>query len=116
MMNWIIAGALTAVLLAEIADGLALRQLLIRCRAIHPASRSDIRLIRWYAQGFGHSRSLTTWLRHGSLALLLISILVGAHPVTIACSLIVTAVAHGEARLSAMLERRYMDVDDGARG
>lgn len=108
MINWIIAGALAAVLMAELVDAWALRQLARRCLGIHPKTSAEVRLVRWYAEGFEHSISVTGWLRGGSLALTAIAALCGAHPLVIAASLLLAVAAHGERRFSARLRRRFM--------
>lgn len=107
MINWIIAGALLAVLLAELADAWALRQLTRRCLDVRPRSRAELRLVRWYAEGFDHSIAVTSWLAVGSLALTVIAALCGAHPLVIAASLLLALGAHGERRFSANLRRRF---------
>lgn len=111
MIDWIIAGALTAVLLAELLDAWALRQLARRCLGIQPKSHAEVRLVRWYAEGFDHSISVTGWLRASSLLLTVIAALCGAHPLMIAASLLLAIAAHGERHFSASLRRRFMQVE-----
>lgn len=111
MINWIITGALAAVLLAELADAWALRQLARRCLGIQAKSSAEIRLVRWYAEGFDHSVSITGWLRASCLALTLVAVLGGAHPVVIAASLLLAIGAHGERYFSESLRRRFMRVE-----
>ncbi len=110
MINWIIAGALTAVLLAELVDAWALRQLTVQCLGIRPRSRADLQKIRWYAEGFDHSIAVTSWLFGGSLALTAVAVLCGAHPVVIAACVVLTLGAHGERRFSAHLRRRALSL------
>lgn len=111
MINWIIAGALAAVLMAELVDAWALRQLARRCLGIKPKSYAEVRLVRWYAEGFDHSISVTGWLRASSLVLTAIAALCGAHPLVIAASLLLAIGAHGERHFSTSLRRRFMQVD-----
>jgi len=110
MMDWIIAGALTAVLLAELADAWALHSLARRCIGIQPRTQAEIRLVRWYAEGFDHSIALTAWLRGGSLALTLLAVISGAHPLVILASLVLAVAAHGERRFSERLRRRFISL------
>lgn len=108
MVDWIIAGALTAVLLAEMADAWALRLLARRCGSIQPRTRADVRLVHWYAEGFEHSMALTSWLGFAGLALTLIAASCGAHPAVTAASLLLTLGALGERRFSDHLRRRFL--------
>lgn len=108
MINWIIAGALTAVLLAEVADAWALRQLALRCIGIQPRTRDEQRLVRWYAEGFDHSIAVTSWLGYGCMALTVVAALCGAHPAVIAAGVLLSAGAMGERRFSAKLRRRFL--------
>ena len=110
MINWVIAGALLAVLLAEVADAWALHQLARRCLHVRPRSRADVRLLRWYAEGFDHSIAVTSWLAIGSLVLTVIAAVCGAHALVIAASLLLTIGAHGERRFSASLRRRFQSL------
>ncbi len=114
MINWVIAGALLAVLLAELADAWALRQLTRQCLGVRSRSRADLRLVRWYAEGFDHSIAVTSWLAVGSLVLTAIAAICGAHPLVIAASLMLAIGAHGERRLGATLRRRFRSLQ-GAR-
>ncbi len=107
MINWIIAGALLAVLLAELADAWALHQLARRCLGIRPKTRADRRLVRWYAEGFDHSIALTSWLGISSMGLTALAVVCGAHPAVIAASVLLMIGAHGERRFSASLRRRF---------
>ena len=111
MIDWILIGALAAVLMAELADAWALRQLARRCLGIQAKSSAEVRLVRWYAEGFGHSVSITSWLRASCLALTLIAALCGAHPLVIAASLLLAVAAHGERSFSESLRRRFMRVE-----
>lgn len=111
MINWIITGALAAVLMAEVVDAWALRQLARRCLGIHAKSSAEIRLVRWYAEGFDHSVSITSWLRASCIALTLIAVLCGAHPLVIVASLVLAVAAHGERYFSESLRRRFMQVE-----
>jgi hypothetical protein len=108
VVDWIIAGALTAVLLAEVADAWALRQLALRCMGIRPRTREEQRLMRWYAEGFDHSIAVTSWLGYGCIALTAIAALCGAHPAVIAAAALLSAGALGERRFSAVLRRRFL--------
>lgn len=110
VINWILAGALLAVLLAEVADALALRQLTRQCLALRPKSRDEWRLVRWYAEGFDHSMAVTAWLSMGCLGLTAIALMCGAHPLVIAAGVLLAAAAHGEKRLGARLRRRVLQV------
>ena len=116
MVDWIIAGALTAVLLAEVADAWALRQLALRCIGIQPRTRDEQRLVRWYAEGFDHSIALTSWLGCGCIALTGVAALCGAQPVVIAAGALLSAGALGERRFSAILRRRFLQVSEGPLG
>lgn len=111
MIDWIIAGALTAVLLAELADAWALHTLARRCIGIHPRTQAEVRLVRWYAEGFDHSIALTAWLRGGSLVLTLLAAIGGAHPLVIGVSLLLAVGAHGERRFSERLRRRFLSLN-----
>jgi hypothetical protein len=113
MMDWIIAGALTAILMAEVADAWALHQLARRCMGIRPRSRSEERLVRWYAEGFDHSIAIASWLRGGSLAMTLCAVVCNAHPVVIVASLLLAIGAHGERQFSSRLRRRFMRAATG---
>ncbi|MGQ0700648.1 MAG: hypothetical protein ACT4PZ_20705 [Panacagrimonas sp.] len=107
MIDWMMAGALAAVLMAELVDAWALRELARRCQGIKPISSEDIRLVRWYAEGFEDSRAVTAWLRASSLVLTLLSVLLGAHALVILVSVLLAVGAHGECRFSAVLRRRF---------
>lgn len=111
MMDWILAGALTAVLMAEAVDAWALHHLARRCIGIRPTSIAEARLVRWYAEGFDHSKAVAAWLRIACLALTVTSVCVSAHPVLIVASLILALVAHGETRFSTELRRRFYRVE-----
>jgi hypothetical protein len=108
VIDWIIAGALTAVLLAEVADAWALRQLALRCTGIRPRTRDEQRLVRWYAEGFEHSIAVTSWLGYGCIALTVVAALAGAHPAVIGAGAVLAAGALGERRFSAVLRRRFL--------
>ncbi len=108
VVDWIIAGALTAVLLAEVADAWALRQLTRRCTGIRARTRDEQRLVRWYAEGFDHSIAVTSWLGYSCIALTLVAVLCGAHPAVIAASALLSMGAMGERRFSAVLRRRFL--------
>lgn len=108
MIDWIVAGALTAVLLAEVADALALRQLASRCMGIQPRTRDEQRLVRWYAEGFDHSIAVTSWLGYGCIALTIVAALGGASAMVIAAGAVLSAGALGERRFSAVLRRRFL--------
>lgn len=108
MIDWIIAGALAAVLLAEMADAWALRLLVQRCDSVRSRTRADMRLVRWYAEGFEHSMALTTWLGMAGIALTLTAAFGGAHPAVITASLLLTLGALGERRFSDQLRRRFL--------
>lgn len=110
MINWIIAGALAAVLMAELADAWALHQLTRRCIGIQPRSPAEIRLVRWYAEGFDHSIAFTAWLRAGSVVLTLVAATCGAHPLVILASLLLAIAAHGERHFSERLRRRFISL------
>jgi hypothetical protein len=58
MIDWIFGGALAAVLGAEMVDAWALAHLTRRCQGIRPKSSAEQRLVRWYAEGFDHSRAI----------------------------------------------------------
>lgn len=107
MIDWMLAGVLTAVLMAEVVDALALRQLARQCLVMKPSSPEERRLLRWYAQGFDDSRAITAWLTGASLLLALIALSLSAHPALIGGALLLAACAHGEGRLSAALRRRF---------
>lgn len=111
MMDWILAGALAAVLMAEVVDAWALHHLAKRCLGIQPTSAAEVRLVRWYAEGFDHSRAIASWLRVTCLSLTLISVCVAAHPIVIVASVVLALVAHGETRFSAELRRRFYRVE-----
>jgi hypothetical protein len=108
MVDWIIAGALSAVLLAEVADAWALRQLALRCIGIQPRTREEQRLVRWYAEGFDHSIAVTSWLAYGCITLTVVAALCGASPAVIAAGAVLSAGAMGERHFSAMLRRRFL--------
>lgn len=108
MIDWILAGVLSAVLMAEIADAWVLRQLEQRCTGICVRSHGEQRLVRWYAEGFDHSTVLASWLRGSSLALTACAVLLGAHPLVIGASLLLAAGAHGERYFSQRLRERFM--------
>ncbi|MGQ0619072.1 MAG: hypothetical protein ACT4QA_04000 [Panacagrimonas sp.] len=111
MMDWILAGALAAVLMAEVVDAWALHHLAKRCLGIHPTSVDEARLVRWYAEGFDHSKAITSWLRVTCLALTLISVCVAAHTLVISGSILLALVAHWETRFSTELRRRFYRVE-----
>ncbi|MGQ0528273.1 MAG: hypothetical protein ACT4PG_00350 [Panacagrimonas sp.] len=108
MINWIIAGALMAVLMAELVDAWALHHLARRCLGVQGKTVAEQRLVRWYAEGFDHSIAVTAWLQVACLALTLLSVLCGAHPMVIVASVLLTVGAHGERRFSARLRRRFL--------
>ena len=108
MVDWIIAGALTAVLLAEVADAWALRQLALRCMGIQPRTRDEQRLVRWYAEGFDHSIAVTSWLGYGCITLTIVAALCGASLPVIAAGAMLSVGALGERRFSAILRRRFL--------
>lgn len=112
MINWVMTGALAALLTAELVDAWALRQLVHRCMGICPRTRSELRLLRWYAEGFDHSVAVTGWLRATCLALTVASVLCGAHPLVIVASLLLAIGAHGERYFSAQLHRRFQRVEE----
>ncbi|MGQ0503192.1 MAG: hypothetical protein ACT4P0_11400 [Panacagrimonas sp.] len=107
MVNWMIAGALAAVLIAELADVWAISHLVRRCRNIHPSNEGEMRTVRWYAEGFDHSRAISEWLRASCVALAVLSLLFGAHPLVILASLLLAVAAHGECRFSVLMRRRF---------
>lgn len=115
MINWIIAGALMAVLMAEVVDAWALHHLAQRCLGVKPKNQAERRLVRWYAEGFDHSMAVTAWLQAACLILTLLSVMCGAHPLVILASLILTVGAHGERRFSARLRRRFLQTGQGSR-
>lgn len=108
MADWIIAGALAAVLMAEVADAWAVHRLARCCLGIRARSRTEARLVRWYAEGFDHSIAIASWLRAGSLILTLCAVACAAHPLVIAASVLLAIGAHGERWASARLRRRFM--------
>lgn len=108
MVDWIIAGALTAVLLAEMVDAWALRQLTCRCIGIEPRTREEQRLVRWYAEGFDHSIAVTSWLGYGCIALTALASLCGAQPAVVAAGVVLSAVAMAESHLGTRLRRRFL--------
>lgn len=108
MIDWIIAGALTAVLLAEVVDAWALRQLTARCRGIEPRTRDEQRLVRWYAEGFDHSIAVTSWLAYGCIALTAIASLAGAQPAVLAVGALLSFGAMAECHLGTRLRRRFL--------
>jgi hypothetical protein len=108
VIDWIVAGALTAVLLAEVADAWALRQLALRCIGIQPRTRDEQRLVRWYAEGFDHSIAVTSWLGYGCIALTIVAAFGGASPMVILAGALLSAGALGERRFSAVLRRRFL--------
>lgn len=110
MASWIIAGALAAVLMAELFDAWALHRLARRCRAIQPASESEARLVHWYAEGFAHSVAMTGWLRITTLLLIAAAIVTAAHPAVIAASIVLALAAHCERHVSCALRRRFQRV------
>lgn len=107
MINWILAGALAAVLAAELTDAWALHHLTQRCRRIQPRSKAEVRLVHWYAEGFDHSRAICGWLQVACLLLTGLSVVFSAHPLIIMASLALTVVAHGERQFSDSLRRRF---------
>lgn len=113
MMDWILAGVLTAVLMAEAVDAWALHHLARRCLGMRPTCAAEARIVRWYAEGFDHSKAIASWLRIACLALTVIAVCVAAHPVVIVASLILALVAHGETRFSTELRRRFHRIDRG---
>ena len=115
MINWIIAGALMAVLMAEVVDAWALHHLAQRCLGVKPKNPAEQRLVRWYAEGFDHSMAVTGWLQVSCLILTLLSVLCGAHPLVILASLLLTIGAHGERRFSARLRRRFLQTGQRSR-
>lgn len=108
MIDWMMAGALAAVLAAELVDAWALHQLSRRCATAGGGPGDHERLVRWYAEGFEHSRAIASWLRAGSLVLAVLSIGLGAHPLVIVAALGLTVAAHGECRYSAVQRQRYL--------
>lgn len=114
MIDWIIAGALNAVLMAEVVSAWALRRLAQRCVGMRPRSQDEQRLVRWYAEGFDHTMALSSWLRGGSLVLTLLAVACGAHPLVIVASLILAIAAHGERCFSARLRRRFLTLNPRA--
>lgn len=108
MINWIISGALAAVLMAEVFDAWALRRLFFRCRNIGRKCESDQRLLRWYAEGFDHSRIMTHWLSIAALSLAILSFLAGAHPAVMVACLVLMMTALVERRLSDDLHRKVL--------
>lgn len=111
MMDWILAGALAAVLMAEVIDAWALHHLARRCLEIKPTSAAEVRLVCWYAEGFDHSKAISSWLRITCLALTAISVCVSAHPLVIAASVALALIAHGETHFSAELGRRFYRIE-----
>lgn len=110
MINWVIAGALVAVLLAELVDAWALRQLKLQCLGMRPRSQAELQRIRWYAEGFDHSIAVTSWLFGGSLLLAVVAGACNAHPAVIGACLLLALGAHGERRFSAHLRQRVRSV------
>ncbi len=108
MIDWMMVGALAAVLTAELVDAWALHQLSRRCAAVGEDRRDRERLVRWYAEGFEHSRAIAGWLRAGSLVLAVLSIGLGAHPLVIVAALALAVAAHGECRYSTVQRQRYL--------
>lgn len=111
MMNWIIAGALSAVLLAEIFDAVIVHRLARRCAGLSAAKSRDVRLVHWYAEGFEHSETITGWLRAGTLMLMILAFLCAAHPAVIIASAVLALIAHGEQRLSGTLRKRFKRIE-----
>ena len=110
MISWILGGALSAVLLAEIVDAVAVHRLARRCAGLHASGKGDARLIHWYAEGFGHSELMALWLRGATLVLMALAILCSAHPIVIVASAVLALAAHGERHISAVLRRRFQRV------
>jgi len=108
VIDWIIAGALTAVLLAEVVDAWALRQLTARCLRIEPRTREEQRLVRWYAEGFDHSIAVTSWLAYGCIALTAVASLAGAQPAVLAVGALLSVAAMAESHLGTRLRRRFL--------
>lgn len=107
MMSWIIAGALSAVLLAEIFDAIVVHRLARRCSGLSKQRDQDPRLVHWYAEGFGHSETIAGWLQVGTLILMLLAIFSAAHPAVVLASAALALIAHCEQRFSASLRRRF---------
>lgn len=108
MIDWMMAGALGAILLAELVDAWVLRELARRCSALPGRTPDRARRVREYAEGFDHSRAVTGWLRTGSLVLAALSVGLGAHAWVIAGAVALAIAAHGECRFSVELRRRYL--------
>lgn len=108
MIDWMMGGALMAVLIAELFDAWALRQLTRRCDALPLGTPDRARLVRWYAEGFLHCCAVTKWLRAGSLVLAILGFGLGAHPAVLLAALLLAAAAHGESRFGAVQRRRYL--------
>lgn len=108
MIDWIIIGALVAILLAELVDAWALHRLARHCLGLRATTPTQARLVRWYAEGFEHSRAVASWLGAICVALTVLAVLCGAHPLVIAASLLLAVGAHGERHFSARLRRRCL--------
>lgn len=107
MIDWMLAGVLMAVLMAELVDAWALRHLTGRCLAIHPRSPAERRVVRWYAEGFDHSRAVASWLTVACLILTVVALGAAVHPLLTVSALVLAACAHGERCLSIALKRRF---------
>ena len=108
MIDWVIAGALMAVLLAELGDAWALRHLARQCLGVRARSRDEWQRVRGYAEGFDHSIAITAWLGMTCLALTAVALLCGAQSWVVGAALVLAAGAHGERRCSAYLRRRVL--------
>lgn len=110
-MDWILGGVLGAVLAAELVDAWALHHLARTCVGIRARSASERRLVQWYAEGFDHSRIVTSWLRAMCLGLTLVCLAMAVHPILAVASLGLAIVAHCERSFSVNLRRRFFRGD-----
>lgn len=111
MLDWMLVGLLAAVLMAEVMDALALRQLVRYCLYAQPQSPEEKRLVRWYAEGFDHARAISSWLTGASLVLAAGAFALGANPALVIAAVLLAAIAHCERRISMRLRRRFLCVN-----
>jgi hypothetical protein len=110
MIDWMLLGLLSAVLVAEVLDALALQGLVRRCRRLPPRAVREPGFVRWCAEGFDHSRRLTGWLRTGCVVLALAGLAGAMSLPLVAASSVLALGAHYESRWSVSLRRRFLRV------
>lgn len=110
MVNWLLVIVLSAVIMAEVMDALAMRRLFSKCQSVGREQAGNVGLQRWYAQGFQHSVMLTGWLAIASAALGLLAFFLQAHPMLIVACVVLALVAHVQRYLSVILRRKFVRV------